>query len=246
MVSRRFGSLDEFFAVSRELSSSFEYTVSWIDCLAGGAALGRGWFMAGDPCAPGGAAALQGIAGLNFFLEPPVSLVNVLTLRAFNFLYYHRPVPETQVTTISRSSIRWTRCGTGTACTDPGGSTSSSAFSPRRQGNAGSGISSSRSPGAAKARSWPCSRSSATSSPGLLSFPRPGPTLALDFPNRGAKTVALLKHLEAMVMEAGGALYPAKDALMSPDTFRRSYPRWEGAGAPQGPGHGLGLLAAGD
>ena len=64
-------------------------------------------------------------------------------------------------------------------------------------------------------------------SPGLLSFPRPGPTLALDFPNRGAKTVALLKRLEAMVMEAGGALYPAKDALMSPDTFRRSYSRWE-------------------
>ena len=64
-------------------------------------------------------------------------------------------------------------------------------------------------------------------SPGILSFPRPGPTLALDFPNRGERTLRLLARLEAVAMEAGGALYPAKDACMTPDTFRRSYPRWE-------------------
>ena len=64
-------------------------------------------------------------------------------------------------------------------------------------------------------------------SPGLLSFPMPGVTLALDFPNRGEGTRRLLARLEAIVVEAGGRLYPAKDSLMSPETFRRGYPALE-------------------
>ena len=61
-------------------------------------------------------------------------------------------------------------------------------------------------------------------SPGLLSFPMPGATLALDFPDRGGPTRRLLAELEAVVMQAGGRLYPAKDAVMSIDAFRRGYP----------------------
>src|SRR5205814_1253153 len=52
-------------------------------------------------------------------------------------------------------------------------------------------------------------------SPGMLSFPREGITLTLDFANRGAQTLALLGALEHEVRDAGGALYPAKDACMS-------------------------------
>lgn len=63
-------------------------------------------------------------------------------------------------------------------------------------------------------------------SPGWLSFPRAGVTVCLDFQNRGERTVALMKRLEAMVIDAGGALYPAKDALMSADSFRSAFPRW--------------------
>jgi len=59
----------------------------------------------------------------------------------------------------------------------------------------------------------------------MLSFPRPGATLALDFPNEGDETFVLLEALEAIVREAGGALYPAKDARMSPATFAAGYPR---------------------
>ena len=64
-------------------------------------------------------------------------------------------------------------------------------------------------------------------SPGLLSFPRPGTTLALDFPNRGEATLALMGRLDAIVREAKGALYPAKDGRMPADMFRRSFPQWE-------------------
>ena len=74
-------------------------------------------------------------------------------------------------------------------------------------------------------------------SPGLLSFPRPGPTLALDFPNRGASTLELLATLEQIAMDAGGALYPAKDACMTPETFEASYPRWRELEARRDPAH---------
>jgi FAD/FMN-containing dehydrogenase len=64
-------------------------------------------------------------------------------------------------------------------------------------------------------------------SPGMMSFPRPGVTLALDFPNRGAVTASLFAELDAIVREAGGAIYPAKDARMRGEDFRRFYPQWE-------------------
>jgi hypothetical protein len=62
---------------------------------------------------------------------------------------------------------------------------------------------------------------------GTLSFPRPGATLALDFPNMGEKTLQLLNRLDSVVASAGGALYPAKDARMSAAMFRRGFPQWE-------------------
>jgi len=66
----------------------------------------------------------------------------------------------------------------------------------------------------------------AIKSPGLLSFPRPGVTLALDFPNHGTGTLALLEALDRIVLDAGGRIYPAKDARMSPRMFQESYPEW--------------------
>jgi hypothetical protein len=50
-------------------------------------------------------------------------------------------------------------------------------------------------------------------------------TLALDLPMRGEETLKLLERLDAMVRDAGGAIYPAKDARMSPATFASSFPR---------------------
>jgi FAD/FMN-containing dehydrogenase len=62
-------------------------------------------------------------------------------------------------------------------------------------------------------------------SPGMLSFPRKGVTLALDFPNEGAATLKLMDELDRIVFDAGGALYAAKDARMSAESFARSYPK---------------------
>lgn len=62
-------------------------------------------------------------------------------------------------------------------------------------------------------------------SAGLLSFPREGWTLAADFPMRGVDTLSRLDRLDEVVRACGGAIYPAKDARMSRETFAMGYPQ---------------------
>ncbi len=63
-----------------------------------------------------------------------------------------------------------------------------------------------------------------------LSFPMPGWTLALDLPAGNPRLPAALADLDALVSEAGGRHYLAKDAHVSPAAIRRGYPdlsRWQ-------------------
>ena len=69
-------------------------------------------------------------------------------------------------------------------------------------------------------------RFGALASPGPMSFPLPGITLALDFRNRGATTQRLLANAAALVADHGGRLYPAKDATMSSAVFKAGFPAW--------------------
>jgi hypothetical protein len=64
-------------------------------------------------------------------------------------------------------------------------------------------------------------------SPGMLSFPREGTTLALDFPNTGIGLEKLFQELDSIVAAADGRLYPAKDGRMPGALFRSGFPRWE-------------------
>jgi L-gulonolactone oxidase len=61
-------------------------------------------------------------------------------------------------------------------------------------------------------------------SPGMLSFPLPGLTLALDFRNRGARTHAILTRLDEIVQAANGRHYAAKDMRLPAAAFKRAYP----------------------
>jgi hypothetical protein len=60
----------------------------------------------------------------------------------------------------------------------------------------------------------------------MMSFPRPGVTLALDFPNQGPHIFRLLNRLDEITGQAGGLVYPAKDARMSRSSFAAFYPQW--------------------
>lgn len=222
--SLRFANLAEYFALEAESAPHWPYTVAWVDCSARGAALGRGVFERARHAA--GAAPAPPRA-LRLFFTPPLSPLNALSLRAFNTLYYHRPGAQ-------RSAQRWhwqsffyplDRIAHWNRLYGPRGFYQFQCLVPPAQARAAIAqmleliAASGQGSFLAVLKTFGGLRS-----PGLLSFPAPGTTLALDFANRGARTTALLAQLEAIALAAGGRLYAAKDACMSAESFRRGYP----------------------
>jgi hypothetical protein len=59
---------------------------------------------------------------------------------------------------------------------------------------------------------------------GIISFPREGFTLALDFPVK-AGLLEFLDELDQIVTHNGGRLYLSKDARMKPEILQSGYPR---------------------
>jgi FAD/FMN-containing dehydrogenase len=68
-------------------------------------------------------------------------------------------------------------------------------------------------------------KNTGTADEGLLSFPCPGFTLALDLPNTGKNLTELVARLDEIVLNHEGRLYLAKDSLMSRETIARMYDR---------------------
>lgn len=233
----RFGSLEEFFAISAELDGQYEFSVSWIDCVARGKSAGRGIYMAGNH-AEEGPLAFENQAKLNIPLTPPFSAINRLTLRLFNETYYRIHQPGRHDRRIGYEPffypldriLHWNRI-----------------YGPRGFQQYQCAIPDADSVAAihdlldaiAAAHSGSflavLKRFGDVASPGLLSFPLPGATLALDFPQQGEATARLFARLDAIVREAGGRQYPAKDAHMSGEDFRCFYPAWESLEALRDP-----------
>jgi FAD/FMN-containing dehydrogenase len=224
----RFANLDEFFRLSEASDQTFEYTVAWVDCLSRGRSLGRGLFQrANHSASPMEHPRIQ-IGHVAVPFTAPFSLVNTATLRLFNFLYYHRA----RATRRRRESFQsfffpldrvanWNRLYGARGfyqyqCVIPGqAGPQMTARLLERIARSGQG-----------SFLAVLKQFGSLSSPGMLSFPRCGVTLALDFPNTGARIERLFRELDEIVVAAGGRLYPAKDARMPGELFRNTYPRW--------------------
>ena len=222
----QFGSLDEFLALSAESERTHEYVVSWVDCLASGRSLGRGLFMRGnhlaaDATPPATPAAAKGIP-VPFDL--PSCLLNPLSVRAFNTLYYNkqlstrvrRPVDYVPFFYPLDALLNWNRMYGRRGflqhqCVVPPEAIREILGRISRAG-LGSFLAVLKTFGDVP-------------SPGLLSFPKPGVTLALDFMNTGPSILAFLDSLDEVVVSSGGRINPSKDARMARTHFQSFYPR---------------------
>lgn len=226
----RFSNLDAFFDLSGESDRDYEYTVAWIDCLAQGKSLGRGLFMRGNHATPQEKLPAPPGKTRGFPVDMPFPLVNVWSLRAFNSLYYRKQFAKMRRTMTHYEPffypldgvLHWNRLYGRRGflqyqCVVPPESAKESIRALLEI------IATTRSGSFLAVLKVFGNRFS----PGLLSFPRPGTTLALDFPNQGQHTLELLDQLDTIVASAGGAVYPAKDARMSGEHFRQYFPRWE-------------------
>lgn len=230
----RFVGIDEFVELSRA-NAKAEYTVAWIDCVARGKNFGRGIFMSGDHSDAPGRLHISSRPRLSLPFSLPSFLLNRMTVGAFNTLYYHKQLAREVSMNVDYEPffypldkiLHWNRLYGGNGllqfqCVLPweppgGGKSCESGIVRLLEAITGSGLASFL----AVIKVF-----GDLTSPGMMSFPMPGITLALDFPIRGRISFDLLDRLAGITDEFGGKMYPAKDARMSAAHFQRFYPRW--------------------
>jgi len=210
----------------------YEYSVAWIDCLARHGAMGRSVLMRANHAKMEEMSETQ---HHNLFAPPrkkkravpfylPGLAVSPMSVRLFNHFYYKQP-PGWRLADYDSffypldAISNWNR-GYGRR-----GFFQYQAVFPLETARAClmellEKLSSARS-----ASFLAVLKTMGPASGGMLSFPMPGQTLALDIPNRGTQTVDLLRQLDAIVLRHGGRVYLAKDACMTAESFRAMYPR---------------------
>jgi FAD/FMN-containing dehydrogenase len=220
-----YGNLDEFIELSNGSENGWEYTVSWIDCLSKKNA--RGIFMRANHSQQQYPSPQQkNKRSISF--TPPISVINKFTLPILNNAYFHinqikkgkRVTPYQQFFYPLDNINHWNKMY------GPKGFYQYQCVVPKKiskdatqlmlnaihQAGLGSFLAVLKTFGNRPAM-------------GMLSFPSPGITLAIDFPNNGGRTRELFQKLDTIVSEAGGRIYPAKDACMPKSLFESGYPR---------------------
>jgi FAD/FMN-containing dehydrogenase len=227
----RFKNLEEFFDLSERHNPNYEYVTGWIDCLSGGAHVGRGllWLGNNATVAQGAGKRARLLPKVRWPVDVPSMLLNTVTVKMFNEAVYRSQLTDV-IHRISHydpffypldSILDWNRAY-GRAgflqyqCVVPADNDNAAMreiLARIRKAGAGSFLTVIKTFGDVK-------------SPGMLSFPRPGVTLALDFSYRGKRTLNFLDTLDQVVRDTGGVVYPAKDARMSAENFQAFYPNW--------------------
>jgi FAD/FMN-containing dehydrogenase len=228
--SIKFDSLDEFFEINEESEAEFDYTVSWIDCTASGGDLGRGIYNRGNH-----AEEIE-FAGLDAESKEPVAFpfdapfINSLSTHAFNILYYNKQIDK-RVRSVMHFDpffypldgvLHWNRAYGKNGFLQyqfvvPFGE-ERRVFKQLLAHVAETGMSSFMTV---------LKTFGDIESPGMLSFPRPGVNMAIDFRFGGRKTLEAVNKLDNIIRASGGVIYPAKDARMSSGDFKRGYPEYQ-------------------
>ena len=232
--TERARNLDAALETMTATDDNYRYTVAWIDLLASGDALGRSVLTRGDHARRSDLPARKRPLARRF--DPavrlhappwaPSGLLNRSTVRAFNEMWF-RKAPAARRDEIQPITAffhpldfvgGWNRLYGRAGMVQyqfvvPVGAEDTLRHIVTRL--SGSGVASFL---AVLKRFGPAG-------PGLLSFPVPGWTLALDIPAGVPGLARLLGELDVTVADAGGRVYLAKDAVLSRDLLPKMYPR---------------------
>lgn len=227
--SIRFNSLEEFFKLSEESDLEWEYTVSWIDSMAKGNKAGRGIFYRGNHAEDGIFDTRKLLAPkINIGFDAPGKLLNKYTVSSFNQLIYKKHIQK--IKSFHKDVIPFfyplDKVGNWNRLYGKKGFLQFQCVIPLDNAidilqkmldkiatsGYGSFLAVLKLFGDKK-------------SPGIMSFPRKGVTLAMDFPFRGKQTLDLMAELNNLVALASGAIYPAKDACMNAASFSQYFPQ---------------------
>ena len=230
----RTADIDETMAVLAEHDHTYGYTVAWSDSLARGRGLGRSIITSGDFAEPGDLTGKE--RDDPFAFDPrarlgappafPPGLINRYSVRFASEVWYRKAprLREGELQTIGQffhplDGIRnWNRVY------GPGGFRQYQYVVPldaedavRRSFEL---VSSHPAPSFVTVL-----KRFGAADPGLLSFPMPGWTLALDFPARTPGLGQMLDELDRLVLSHGGRVYLAKDSRVPADVLAEMYPR---------------------
>jgi len=229
-TERTFTSVNEFFELDDNYLEQNEYTVAWVDTTSTGTKLGRGVYFSGDHAKEHRVAYSESKLKkrrLNIPFNMPGYTLNSYVVRAFNQVYYnlHKNNSEQKLVHYEPffypldNVLNWNRLYGKRGffqhqCVVPvndGKEVIKEILRLVSNKNMASFLS-------------VLKRFGNIPSVGMLSFPREGYTLALDFPNKGKRTLDFLNDLDKLVKSVNGAVYPAKDARMSSEMFVKSFP----------------------
>lgn len=226
----KFVGIDEFVEISKA-SAHAEYTVAWIDCVATGNNFARGIFMQGDHSEQPVPLQRSNEPWLTLPIDLPEFALNRFSVRLFNTLYYNKQFSKEKTGLVDYepffypldSLLQWNRMYGKSGllqfqCVLPWEADQQMGIIKILKAITASGLASFL----AVMKVF-----GDVPSPGMLSFPAPGITLALDFPIRAEVSFDLLDRLARITQEHGGRMYPAKDARMTAEQFQSFYPQWQ-------------------
>jgi len=238
----QFRGLDEFMELSAETAKEHTYSVAWLDCVGRQDREMRGLFYAANhrTCeepVTGQYKVGQSIRLKDFqFAKPrlntpfnmPRILLNKYSVKAFNEIYYRSSLRNEGKTSQSIEKYFYPLDGLNNWNRIYGreGFVQYQFVIPKSNKALLSKILTMISLSGSASFLTVLKEFGDTSSGGLLSFPREGICLALDFTNQNAVTMKLMDEIDDLLVKVEGAVYPAKDRRMSEKSFKRFYPRY--------------------